>query len=650
MKYRVEIDGLRAFAILPVVLFHAGFTTMSGGFLGVDIFFVISGYLITTIIYQELLQERFSIVAFYERRARRILPALVFMLFVTTVVGFITFSPQQLKDYGQSLVSVAVFSSNVYFYLTSGYFSKLANEIPLLHTWSLAVEEQFYIFFPLLLMLVFHAYQRLVSAIVLISCGSFLTALWLQQQDSSANFYLIFSRAWELLAGAFVALYYGKLSQINRQYRNWLASLGLVVIIISLFIFSRQSQHPGFITLLPVLGTCLVIAFSANTAVARLLSFPVFVSIGVVSYSLYLWHQPVFAFIHLKLPQVSYIYIALAFTVTYVLSVCSYRLVEAPFRAKNKVSRQQLFLCSAISLASCLAVGLWFHLSDGLSERFNTSLDYKSIKISPLRYECHSSHQHVLNLNTACKFGGSKPNIAVLGDSHGVELSYVLGSELKPLNQGLLQLTFSSCPPVLLETSAKGCKLWLEAIIAELEKHPTIHTVILVYRHALYLNGDQLSNLAQGKINGDPYAIALPDETASDTEIRQRYWQSFDMLVSRLKQHNKNVILVYPIPELKKDISKYVMPTTIFDAAIPEKQLVESFKFYQQRTFNILPQLDEVVKKYQLKSVIPAKVLCNQVHCKLTDGKHIFYFDDDHLSIAGANVLAKELMVILKTN
>ena len=207
MKYRSEIDGLRAFAVLPVLLFHAGVDFVSGGYLGVDIFFVISGYLITYILVTDLSNGTFSLVNFYERRARRILPALFFVLFISTICSYLLLSPLQLRDYSQSLVAVVSFLSNVYFYLTSGYFSNAAEELPLLHTWSLAVEEQYYVLFPLLLAALWRSKTVLLFAISAIAIGSFLLALHLAESDSSANFYLLPSRGWELLVGAGAALW-----------------------------------------------------------------------------------------------------------------------------------------------------------------------------------------------------------------------------------------------------------------------------------------------------------------------------------------------------------------------------------------------------------------------------------------------------------
>lgn len=231
--YRKEIDGLRAVAVLPVLFFHAGFAGFYGGFVGVDIFFVLSGYLITSIILADLQQQRFSIVNFYERRARRIMPALFAMLTLTSMAAFCLLSAKELQHYAQSLLAVITFVSNIFFYLDSGYFAPAAEELPLLHTWSLAVEEQYYVFFPLLVAWLWQWRQAsLVPVITIIAVASFSWALWLAQQgEADANFYLIFSRSWELMAGsllAFVTLDNIRTTRWLREAICLVAMLGLL--------------------------------------------------------------------------------------------------------------------------------------------------------------------------------------------------------------------------------------------------------------------------------------------------------------------------------------------------------------------------------------------------------------------------------------
>ncbi len=286
--------------MLPVILFHAGFDTFSGGFIGVDVFFVISGYLITNIILTELENGTFSTVNFYERRTRRIFPALFFVMFACIPFAWLWLLPSDMKDFSLSLVAVSLFISNFLFWHESGYFSTAAELKPLLHTWSLAVEEQYYVLFPLFLMLFWKFGKRLILvSLGLVFFASLAIAHWAAYAKPSAAFYLLPTRGWELLIGAFIAFY---LSQANRKVfgkglSEFGACLGLTLIFYAIFTFSKRTPFPGFYALIPTLGTTLVLLFATErTAAGKFLGNKVFVGIGLVSYSAYLWHQPLFAF------------------------------------------------------------------------------------------------------------------------------------------------------------------------------------------------------------------------------------------------------------------------------------------------------------------------------------------------------------------
>ena len=304
MDYRREIDGLRALAVLPVIFFHAGFPTFRGGFVGVDVFFVISGYLITTIILAELEQGKFSIINFYERRARRILPALFLVMFVCLPLAWLWLLPQEMKSFSQSLVAVSAFASNVLFWRTSGYFETAAELKPLLHTWSLAVEEQYYLLFPVFLMLTWRLGKRwIVGLLACVFVVSLAAAQWNAVAKPTATFFLLPTRGWELLVGAFVALYFSK--DRNKIPAKLLCevggAVGFVLITYSIFAFDKQTPFPSFYALVPTIGTALIILYATqSTLVGQLLGNRVCVGVGLISYSAYLWHQPLFAFARLS--------------------------------------------------------------------------------------------------------------------------------------------------------------------------------------------------------------------------------------------------------------------------------------------------------------------------------------------------------------
>ena len=423
LQYRKEIDGLRAIAVLPVILFHGNIGVFSGGYVGVDVFFVISGYLITTIILEDIRNNTFSVIGFYERRARRILPALSIVLIFTTFAAYIFMPADLLRSYSESLVSVSTFSSNVFFYLTSGYFSTSADEKPLLHTWSLAVEEQYYIFFPVMVALLWSLGKKwLVSIIALMAMASLLLAQFLSATDAvDANFYLIFSRAWELLFGSAIAFI--SLHKLNAaQWQKELTSIaGIIMIVYSIVFFDDHTPFPSFYTLIPVIGTCMIIIFTDSTTyVGRFLSIKILVFIGLISYSLYLWHQPLFAFLRLKTigPPSEYMIIA-AIICTFVLTFFSWKYVERPFRNKTAFNRASIFQFSATSIALFLSIGLAGHFYKGFEQRFDVPGYADSIKHSPMRDECHTEGDHYLRPGDACRYFGGNITCAIFGDSQG---------------------------------------------------------------------------------------------------------------------------------------------------------------------------------------------------------------------------------------
>ena len=290
---------MRAVAVIPVILFHADFGAFEGGFVGVDVFFVISGYLISSILISDLEKGEFSLVRFYERRARRILPALFAVMLVCVPLAWQWMLPAEFANFSQSIVAVVFFSSNILFWRESGYFSADAEEKPLLHTWSLAVEEQFYLLFPVVLLLLWRfGRKRVLWSLVAVALSSFLLCEWTWRIHPAETFYLAPTRAWELLTGSLVALL---ISAGNVRSNNTLSLLGLVMILMAAFSYSAATPFPSAYALAPVIGTALVIMFAGpGTLVARALSLGPIVGLGLISYSAYLWHQPLFAFARIQ--------------------------------------------------------------------------------------------------------------------------------------------------------------------------------------------------------------------------------------------------------------------------------------------------------------------------------------------------------------
>lgn len=339
MKYRAEIDGLRAVAVVPVVLFHAGVPGFSGGYIGVDVFFVISGYLITTIIAQAISEGRFSILDFYERRARRILPALFLVIVASIPFAMLWMVPSLRLDFFQSIVAVLLFGSNLLFWAEDDYFGHASEEKPLLHTWSLAVEEQFYIVFPLLLMLLMRQGRGLPwRTVIVLTVLSFVACIGAARLSPTSAFYLTPFRAWELGAGALCAFC---LMTRRLAPRAGLGLVGLAAILASVFLFSPTTPFPSEFALLPVGGTVLLILFAGpETPAGRLLALKPVVGIGLISYSAYLWHQPLLAFARLRLGEVPPWLTAVLIVATFVLAALSWYFVEQPVRTAKRYRRE----------------------------------------------------------------------------------------------------------------------------------------------------------------------------------------------------------------------------------------------------------------------------------------------------------------------
>ena len=506
MKYRAEIDGLRAIAVVPVILFHAGFEQFSGGFVGVDIFFVISGYLITTIILSEKEQGQFSLFNFYDRRARRILPALFFVMFASLPFAYFWLLPSDLKDYSQSLIAVSTFSSNILFWLETGYWG-VDNELkPLLHTWSLAVEEQYYIIFPLFLMLMWKFPKRwLLGSFVLLAIMSLVFSEWAINVDSTANFFLLPTRAWELAIGAGISFYF-----LHRQKTlqkplshsvvdDVMGFIGVILIGYSVFAYDDTVPFPGVYALVPTMGAGLIILFSSRTTiVGRLLGSKLPVGIGLVSYSAYLWHQPVFAFArHRSLTEPDVLLLSCLAVGSFVLAYISWRFIEKPFRKKGGLSTRFVFLFGLTGTVVFIVIGLIGHFTKGFvglgyQGQITESLIEEKLKRNyGLDRECGGE----FTLSPKCRTS-DKPEILVWGDSYAMQL--VQGINASSNKPKVIQMTKSVCgpffdiAPVAAEypiSWAKECLKFNGEVHSWIKANKTIKYVVLSSHFYNYLGG-----------------------------------------------------------------------------------------------------------------------------------------------------------------
>ncbi|MDR3751455.1 MAG: acyltransferase family protein [Terracidiphilus sp.] len=516
MKYRADIDGLRAVAVLSVFAFHIGGSYIPGGFVGVDVFFVISGYLISTIMFADIAASRFSVLKFYERRIRRIFPALFGMLIVFSVVAWFYLLPTEFVDYAKSLLAATTSASNFYFWQHSGYFDSPTSS-PLLHTWSLAVEEQFYILFPVFLIIVRRFFpQRLRIAVVVLFFASLIASVVTVHYNPDTAFYMPYTRAWELLLGTVISL--GMLPRMDSAIlRNLATFAGIGMIAYAAFFYTPDTPFPGLAALLPCVGSALIIRAGefGSSIVNRVLSWRPVVFIGLISYSLYLWHWPVIIMhtmgLSVNLSSVlPYRYAALlgAFrfdmwmeiVVSFVLAALSWRFVERPFRSRPlRIQRRPLFVLAAAVMAVLIAFAGSVIFAGGFKGRFSP----QAVKVASfLAYRnagsfgkvggcfiTDTSSSAVLDNDQCLRLVEGKKNYLLIGDSHAGALWSGLTSSLP--DDHILLASVSNCKPLVHPSGAPDCKKEMNYIF---QSYLPSHKIQGLFLEARWKPGD-MSNL-----------------------------------------------------------------------------------------------------------------------------------------------------------
>lgn len=660
MKYRPEIDGLRAIAVVPVILFHAGFSVFSGGYVGVDIFFVISGYLIATIILTELEAGTFSIIKFYERRARRILPALFFVIICTLPFAWRWMPPNELEEYAKSMSAVAAFISNFHFWKESGYFAQASELQPLLHTWSLAVEEQFYMIFPLLLMVLWRFGFKVITAIlVIMAVLSLGLSEWGSKHFVDANFYLIPTRAWELLIGVFVAQFMLKNPNYRHPTRDNIGGLvGIALIIYAMFFFDDLTPFPGFYALVPTLGTGLIILFSTGeTLVGRILSLRGLVGIGLISYSAYLWHQPIFAFARLRnFSEPSQLQYAVLSFAAVMMAWASWRYVERPFRNKNVVSRKTGFKY-AISIGVLLiGIGVVTDFASGFSDRFDRNFDTAFLTVThPNFVDCKLTIPKV----DECVVGSSvEPTVAIIGDSHARALANYIETQLDQLDISAVQLSRRGCPPILnLERvgHSRDCATLNADVYDYFARNENLEIAVISARWTFYLESHPFDNL-EGRVERGEDVVFLPlgvdNDDLTEDQMKQLIARFYREAIEKFLALNRKTILVYPVPEVGWDPERVAFFMMQFrDIPFDEIELSTSYDVFKERNRAAYEALDAIPDHPNLFRVYPAEIFCDTFvrdRCvAATDGKQ-YYRDDDHLGELGARLVNAEIIKIIQ--
>jgi peptidoglycan/LPS O-acetylase OafA/YrhL len=652
LRYRAEIDGLRALAVGSVILFHAGFTVFEGGFVGVDVFFVISGYLITSILISEFEDDRFRLANFYERRARRILPALFVVMAACLPFAWMWLMPGHMQQFALSLASVSVFSSNIQFWRESGYFDTAADLKPLLHTWSLAVEEQYYILFPLFLILAWPLGRRRVFWLLFSGAAASLAmAQWGSHHKPEAAFYLLPARGWELLIGSLSACYLFTRDREPNRLLEQLGSLaGMALLLYSIIVFNSHTPFPGLYALAPTVGTALIIIFAnGETIVNRALRNRFLVGLGLISYSAYLWHWPLFVFAKYRSLTAPPAYLmSLLCVVTLMLAYLSWRFIEQPFRQKQRISRRVILSMAAPIAASFFMLGASGYIEQGFPFRFSPdvlSLAQSGTDKNPRQDECVSDIHKYLSPKDACGIGNPDHIVGVLwGDSHSDALAVALGDALSKSGLGMKHMWYASCPPIpgLHDAAqpARECERYTKDVLQRIENDNSIKAVVLAARWTLYLEGTFFNNGEGGNESTVPAvidAVEYKDGPGPEAGRKDRVRRLYIDGVRKLLATGKNIILVYPIPEVGWDAPSYAAKRVWFAGA--HTPLTTSYAAFLSRNKDAIAALDSIGDYPNLERIYPHKALCDTVvknRCIVTLGARSLYYDDNHLSNYGA--------------
>jgi peptidoglycan/LPS O-acetylase OafA/YrhL len=662
-SYRTDIDGLRAIAILGVVIHHAGFSALGGGFAGVDVFFVISGYLIGGHIFEDLAAGRFSFKRFYLRRFRRIYPALVTVLLATLIAGWFIMLPHDYRYMGGAAFTALLSLSNVWFLQTIDYFHPEAAHDPLVHTWSLGVEEQFYLLVPLTLFLLWRWRPGWTGGFLLGLIGLSLgLALATSGEYRMEAFYLLHTRAWELFGGVLVAHIAHNRRPLPPRLGLLASTFGLGLIAAGLILVPPLAPWPGWWTLPAVLGTALVLlAGGRPQPITYLLSLPPLRFVGLISYSLYLWHQPVFSLLaQAQLWPVSTPGLLLVLAGLIALSTLSWRFVEQPFRrgASLPIGRRAV-LTGAILGITALAIG--GHITRGFPSR--VPADVQAIlaydkSYAPSYRSCIYTRKQVpgLDLDQSCTFPSDTshpPTVAIWGDSHAARLAEPLGVALGQHGLTLRQLTLSSCQPVpdlinIGQTRAAQCPAFNQQVLTYLAAHPEITDVVLfaTWNNFLFARSgpDMHGNEKDDGFYSVPLNGAMPDTPAAR---HRAFGDALANTLSRLGA-TRDITLVLALPRPDISIPRHFAARLWRGADLPQTA------GFARRHADALGQpafalfSDAIARsglpEGRVRLIDPATMFCTSDSCDLIRDGKLLYSDGNHPSLDGIALMLPALV------
>jgi peptidoglycan/LPS O-acetylase OafA/YrhL len=638
-SYRADIDGLRALAILPVVFYHAGIPGFAGGFVGVDVFFVISGYLMASLITGEMERGEFSLLRFYERRVRRIFPALFVMIAACAVVAWFAFMPNEFIYFARSVRDAALFISNYRFEREIGYFDIAAETKPLLHTWSLAVEEQFYIVFPLaLVLLAWLAQRRTALVLFVVLVASLAASAWTVYQKPEAAFYLSQYRIWELLLGAMLA--FNVMPKASRPLiREALAAAGVVLIAFAVFTYSDATVFPGLSALVPCAGAALVIHGRTSGGPASLLlrARPV-VFVGLVSYSMYLWHWPIVVFTrYFDGPELSLVQGGLVAAASFVAAVISWRFVERPFRGHtSRIRRVPLFAGGAAIVALAAVFSAYVVAGQGVPGRlppfaariYAATFD-KGRYYGPQCFGFDGKGPSVADIRAGkvCPVGApaSETRFLVWGDSHAAAMAPAIDVAAGQAGVHGVFAAQASCPPLPnVELPSRHltdrCRDFNAAVLDLIDARQ-IPVVFMIAYWPKYFHDSELPN--EGIYFDPSVPPPVNDRSASIVE-------AMDDVLANLKQRGIRVVLVMDVPEMGRFVPEALARAVITGGST---DIAPSWSYTEKRQALPRKVLAEEAEKHGAAIVDPLPAICRDGRCYAADDDGIpLYADSDHIT------------------
>lgn len=658
MKYRADIDGIRAIAVTVVILFHYGVPGFAGGFVGVDIFFVLSGYLISSIIFAQTEQGRFEFGTFYFRRIRRLFPVYLVVMLVTFALAYGYMLPQDFREFGQSLLASTVYLSNVLFYMEAGYFDTSSHLKPLLHTWSLSVEEQFYVVFPFLAWLCGHFSRKALFVVfAVLTAISLSAAAAYIEQDNSAVFYLYPFRAWEMFFGTLLATNF--IPQIrSRMGNNALAIAGLAMVLGTTFFYDEHTVFPGLSAILPCLGTVLLIYTGASHQgwIHQLLSARGMVFTGNISYSLYLWHWPVYVlYLYNKPAGITWFDTTLMACVTVVLSVLSWKYVETPFRhgrVKFSDSHRGVFISTAAFSLVFVLAGFYVHKTNGMPQRLDQRTATFALAAGDLFGDlsgCEQEDNERLPHIAYCTIGdpfNAESYTLLWGDSHGGAYKRGFTAAMEGREQHALIAWTGGCPPVYgltkdetASSKAIDDRCWVRNnAVQELLKRDRdrIDAVVLVGRWSYYLNGAGVGVDDHNKIWIWPHG----QEKNAVTDAAEYFNSAIYDTIKELHSQGFPVFAVEQPPEFSKFRARVLAiglmnGSSDFDQSI-QALGVESYADVLARQGQIQETLNAAEAEGIATVLRTHHFFCDNAQCSLMLNGAPSYFDNNHVSSSGA--------------